>query len=43
MRPKMTKLSVIITVVIFMLAVVIAMPLTALAIQPDAEYLVREK
>jgi len=25
------------------LAVVIAMPLAALAIQPDAEYLVREK
>ena len=43
MRPKMTKLSLIITVVIFMLAVVIAMPLTALAIQPDAEYLAREK
>jgi arylsulfatase len=28
---------------VFMLAVVIAMPLAALAIQPDAEYLVREK
>ena len=43
MRPKMNKLSLIITVGIFMLAVVIAMPLTALAIQPDAEFLVREK
>ena len=43
MRPKMNKLSLIITMGIFMLAVVIAMPLTALAIQPDAEYLVREK
>ena len=43
MRPKMNKLSLIIAMGIFMLAVVIAMPLTALAIQPDAEYLVREK
>ncbi len=43
MRPKMNKLSLVITMGIFMLTVVIAMPLTALAIQPDAEYLVREK
>ena len=43
MRPKMNKLSLIITVGIFMLAVVIAMPLTAPAIQPDAEFMVREK
>ena len=43
MRPNMTKLSLIITMGVFMLAVVVAMPLAALAIQPDAEYLVREK
>ena len=43
MRPNMTKLYLIITMGIFMLAVVITMPLAALAIQPDAEYLAREK
>jgi arylsulfatase len=39
----MTKLNLIIAMGVFMLAVVFAMPLVALAIQPDAEYLVRKK
>jgi arylsulfatase A-like enzyme len=39
----MAKLNLIIAMGVFMLAVVFAMPLVALAIQPDAEYLVREK
>jgi len=43
MRPNMTKLNLIITMGVFILAVVFAMPLCALAIQPDAEYLVRQK
>jgi arylsulfatase A-like enzyme len=43
MRPNMAKLNLIIAMGVFMLAVVFAMPLVALAIQPDAEYLVREK
>ncbi len=43
MRGNMTKLNLIITMGVFILAVVFAMPLCALAIQPDAEYLVRQK
>ena len=39
----MTKLSLIITMGVFVFGVVIAMPLAALAIQQDAEYYVQEK
>jgi hypothetical protein len=43
MRRNITKLSLIVTLGVFMFGVVIAMPLAALAIQQDAEYYVQEK
>ena len=43
MRRNITKLSLIITLGVFVFGVVIAMPLAALAIQQDAEYYVQEK
>jgi arylsulfatase A-like enzyme len=43
MREKMTKLGLLTLLGLFALAVMIAIPMVASAIQPDAEYLVREK